>query len=185
MDNAQKAIMIGVGLFITIIIISVVLLITNLGTGTINDATESVSNMNKSLQEQIKRLYDNRKLTGAEVKNLYQQYKDSKEVWLVIQYEDDGDGIVEYTECAVNSELYNILRYDQNNISTYATSVSGYIKDNVLGSNEKALGLIKDRYNDPNMTANMLSMVSSSAKYKTQLIYGMNWEVIGIFCKLI
>ena len=38
MDNAQKAIMIGVGLFITIIIISAVLLITNLGTGLINNA---------------------------------------------------------------------------------------------------------------------------------------------------
>ena len=53
MDNAQKAIMIGVGLFITIIIISAVLLITNLGTDLINNARNQMSNISKSLQNQV------------------------------------------------------------------------------------------------------------------------------------
>ena len=39
MDNATKAIMIGVGLFITVIIISAVLVVVNLSTGAMNNAT--------------------------------------------------------------------------------------------------------------------------------------------------
>ena len=58
MDNAQKAIMIGVGLFITIIIISAVLLITNLGTGLIGDAQTQLGNISTSLQNQILQSYD-------------------------------------------------------------------------------------------------------------------------------
>ena len=64
MDNAQKAIMIGVGLFITIIIISAVLLITNLGTGLINNAQGQLSSISKALQNQITSSFDGRTLTA-------------------------------------------------------------------------------------------------------------------------
>ena len=47
MDNAQKAIMIGVGLFITIIIISSVLLISNMGTNLITSAQSQLSGITK------------------------------------------------------------------------------------------------------------------------------------------
>ena len=50
MDNAQKAIMIGVGLFITIIIIAAVMLITGMGQDMINSSTSQVSNISSSLQ---------------------------------------------------------------------------------------------------------------------------------------
>ena len=53
MDNAQKAIMIGVGLFITIIIISSVLLISNMGTNLITSAQSQLSGITKGLQNQI------------------------------------------------------------------------------------------------------------------------------------
>ena len=43
MDNAQKAIMIGVGLFITVIIISAVLVVVNMGRGFITNATGQLS----------------------------------------------------------------------------------------------------------------------------------------------
>lgn len=74
MDNAQKAIMIGVGLFITIIIISAVLLIVNLGTGLVDDATAELSTMSSSLQNQILQSYDNKVLSGVQVRSAVQQY---------------------------------------------------------------------------------------------------------------
>lgn len=43
MDNAQKAIMIGVGLFITIIIIAAVMLITGMGQNLLNKGQAQVS----------------------------------------------------------------------------------------------------------------------------------------------
>ena len=43
MDNAQKAIMIGVGLFITIIIIAAVMLITGMGQNLLNKGSNKVA----------------------------------------------------------------------------------------------------------------------------------------------
>ena len=77
MDNAQKAIMIGVGLFITIIIISSVLLISNMGTNLITSAQSQLSGITKGLQNQITAAYDGKTLTGAEVIAAFQQYESS------------------------------------------------------------------------------------------------------------
>lgn len=78
MDNAQKAIMIGVGLFITIIIISAVLLITNLGTNLVTNAQGQLSTISKSLQNQVTAAYDGKTMTGAEVIAAVQQYENSE-----------------------------------------------------------------------------------------------------------
>ena len=80
MDNAQKAIMIGVGLFITIIIISAVLLITNLGTGLINDAQSQLSNISSAVQSQITSSYDGKTMTGNDVISAVQQYQNSNDI---------------------------------------------------------------------------------------------------------
>ncbi len=67
MDNAQKAIMIGVGLFITIIIIAAVMLITGMGQDMINSSTTQVSNISTSLQAQLTSQYDGTVLNGSQV----------------------------------------------------------------------------------------------------------------------
>lgn len=84
MDNAQKAIMIGVGLFITIIIISAVLLIVNLGTGLVDDATGELGTMSTSLQNQILQSYDNKTLSGVQVRSAIQQYMTSTDMTVVL-----------------------------------------------------------------------------------------------------
>lgn len=84
MDNAQKAIMIGVGLFITIIIISAVLLITNLGTGLIGDAQTQLGTISTSLQNQILQSYDGKTMSGTEVLAAARQYENSTEIAVVI-----------------------------------------------------------------------------------------------------
>jgi len=84
MDNAQKAIMIGVGLFITIIIISAVLLIVNLGTGLVDDATAELGTMSTSLQNQILQSYDNKVLSGVQVRSAIQQYMTATDLTVVL-----------------------------------------------------------------------------------------------------
>lgn len=80
MDNAQKAIMIGVGLFITIIIISAVLLITNLGNGLITGAQGQLSNISTVLQGQIMSKFDGKIVSGAEVISAVEQYQNSNDM---------------------------------------------------------------------------------------------------------
>ena len=77
MDNAQKAIMIGVGLFITIIIISAVLLIVNLGTGLVDESTAKLDSISSSLQGRLTEEYDNKIMTGSRVLSTIREFENS------------------------------------------------------------------------------------------------------------
>lgn len=74
MDNAQKAIMIGVGLFITIIIIAAVMLITGMGQNLLNKGTDKVSGISAQLDMTELEAYDNTKVTGAQVSAAVKKY---------------------------------------------------------------------------------------------------------------
>ena len=83
MDNAQKAIMIGVGLFIAIIIISAVLLITNMGSNLIKKSTTDIGLMTDDLANQIVKDYDAKTITAAEARNLIGKYYSSNEISII------------------------------------------------------------------------------------------------------
>lgn len=68
MDNAQKAIMIGVGLFITIIIIAAVMLITGMGQNLLNKGQAQVSGISESLMNDLVAQYDGKKMSGDQVR---------------------------------------------------------------------------------------------------------------------
>ncbi len=68
MDNAQKAIMIGVGLFITIIVIAAVMLITGIGQDLLNSGTNQLTGISESLRTQMAEQYNGKTFTGAQVK---------------------------------------------------------------------------------------------------------------------
>lgn len=67
MDNAQKAIMIGVGLFITIIIIAAVMLITGAGQDLMNQGTQQIGTISENLQASLTSQYDGTSLSGSQV----------------------------------------------------------------------------------------------------------------------
>ena len=69
MENAQKAIMIGVGLFITIIIIAAVMLITGMGQNLLNQGQAQINGMSESLRNDLFQQYDGKKLSGAQVRS--------------------------------------------------------------------------------------------------------------------
>lgn len=106
MDNAQKAIMIGVGLFIAIIIISAVLLITNLGTGLINNATGELGNISTQLQQQIVTKYDGTTLSGSEVLAAIRQYYNDSNLSLIL-YGVDGAGALTGVNAHVGARFLN------------------------------------------------------------------------------
>lgn len=68
MDNAQKAIMIGVGLFITIIIIAAVMLITGMGQNLLNKGQDQVSGISESLMNDLVAQYDDKTMSGSQVR---------------------------------------------------------------------------------------------------------------------
>lgn len=67
MENSQKAIMIGVGLFITIIIIGAVMAIMGVGTGMLTQGQAQLGKLSANMQNQLTSSYDNTNMTGAQV----------------------------------------------------------------------------------------------------------------------
>lgn len=93
MDNAQKAIMIGVGLFITIIIIAAVMLITGMGQDMINSSTTQVSNISTSLQAQLTSQYDGTVLNGSQVISAVKANYTTEGMVIIV---DNGSGATNY-----------------------------------------------------------------------------------------
>ena len=67
MENAQKAIMVGVGLFITIIIISAVMLVSSAGQDVIDNGMDEVNGISSSLTRQLYSDFADATLSGREV----------------------------------------------------------------------------------------------------------------------
>ncbi len=82
MDNAQKAIMIGVGLFITIIVIAAVMLITGVGQDLLNNGTQQLTGISESLRVQVTDQYDGKVFTASQVRtaciDLLTRYQNSE-----------------------------------------------------------------------------------------------------------
>lgn len=84
MDNAQKAIMIGVGLFITIIIIAAVMTITGIGQNLLNQGQTQLSDLSEQLQREIYDGFDNKELSGSEVLTAIKKYYTNSKVSFIV-----------------------------------------------------------------------------------------------------
>ena len=113
MDNAQKAIMIGVGLFITIIIIAAVMLITGMGQNLLNKGQTQVSGISESLENDLIQQYDGKTFSGSQVRTA------------AVQLINRGD----------QSILVKIQNYNNGGFGTYkpGTSTTQQINDKLLG----------------------------------------------------
>lgn len=108
MDNAQKAIMIGVGLFITIIIIAAVMLITGMGQNLLNQGQSQVAGISASLRNDLFEQYNNKKLTGAQVRTAATQLvnrDDASAITIYIGEKTDANKVTNTTE--VNNKITN------------------------------------------------------------------------------
>ena len=165
MDNAQKAIMIGVGLFITIIIISAVLLITNLGTDLIDSAAGEVGNMTEGLQREMVRTYDGKTLTGKQMLDCVEKYINSDTVGLVIKSANAGTSKTLY---------FGALKL---------TLKSGFTADNFKVGGTTVGGTIVNKaskMSGASTYADATTYILSADTFKTTLVYNADGALIGI-----
>lgn len=90
MDNAQKAIMIGVGLFITIIIIAAVMLITGMGQNLLNKGQAQVSGISESLMNDLVAQYDGKRMSGAQVRTAAVQLVNRDDATITVTIGDES-----------------------------------------------------------------------------------------------
>lgn len=153
MDNAQKAIMIGVGLFITILIIAAVMLIVTPSIQMIQNATNRVTNLSDSLVQQLYNDYDNTTVTGAKVISAVNMYSTDETMVLEVKATTGAD-YLEYGKIRGNGTtvLDKGLSYDSSNVKSSVSKLT-----------------------DSSDTANY---VPSSARYNAQLIKSSSGDVV-------
>ena len=91
MDNAQKAIMIGVGLFITIIIIAAVMLITGMGQNLLGQGQSQVTGISESLMNDLTAQYDGKTMSGSQVRSAAVQLANRDDASIKVYIKNTGD----------------------------------------------------------------------------------------------
>ena len=135
MDNAQKAIMVGVGLFITIIIIAAVMLITGMGQELITGGQTQVSNISASLQAQLTSDFDNSTITGAQVVSAIKRYYQDENMILNLNGKEYGK--ISATGYTSNSSYYTVDKVATNNNPTSIGGLSSPTDANYVPSTRK------------------------------------------------
>ncbi|MBO5477074.1 MAG: hypothetical protein J6A15_04915 [Clostridia bacterium] len=151
MDNAQKAIMIGVGLFITILIIAAVMLMVNIGLDLMGDATDRMVSLSDALVSQLTVEYDDRVVTGSKLISAVKLY--SGDMVLEVKATNGAD-YLEYGKARGNGtlELDKALEYDSENVQSKVSKLT-----------------------DSSDTTNY---VPNSARYRAELIRSTSGDVV-------
>ncbi len=136
MDNALKAIMIGVGVVITLAVISIGFLILRQGQDTSKNALNKIDNMNTSLAESDYTLYDGLEVSGSEVLNTIRKFK-SEYIAIQVKTGRDASGtwyIYNATESNGTAQVEGEIDFDLSDALDPATNQ--YINPNgrFLGS---------------------------------------------------
>lgn len=152
MDNAQKAIMIGVGLFITILIIAAVMMIVNPAIDLLHRGQEQVIQIEESILNMLYQKYDDTTVYGAEVVSVAQQWS-TKDMVIEVQPIIGGD-VLEVGKARGNGTitLDKALSYDSQNVQTKISALSD--------------------------SSNANTYVPSTAKYNAQLVKSSSGDVV-------
>lgn len=160
MDNAQKAIMIGVGLFITIIIISAVMLITSAGQDMVDESMNKLSEISNQLSSSEKNALDGKYMNGSQVISYIKKYHNSTSF-----------------ACYYQSSNGTLVKASQ--LTGDKVSASSYV-DNTKIEVKSLTGTDLDKIGD--LTNNGVSgkYVSASASYQAQLIKMSTGDIVGV-----
>lgn len=130
MDNAQKAIMIGVGLFITIIIIAAVMLITGMGQNLLNKGQAQVSGISESLMNDLTQQYNGKTFSGSQVRSAAVQLINRDEAGITVKIQNSStDTLESYSNESTTSDINNKLKgMDSTKYSGTVTTGNGTVE---------------------------------------------------------
>lgn len=161
MDNAQKAIMIGVGLFITIILITAVMAITGIGTSLLDSGQSQLAGLSSTLTSQLTASFDEKTMTGAQVYAYCQQYYDSMDlvvcvnniatggtVYWISYYEGTGYDASEHTVTATadnTSSPITLVKLSSSSTTSERIVTTATYKSSLITQNEMVVGIAFER----------------------------------------
>ncbi|MEG1010020.1 MAG: hypothetical protein RSF67_09465 [Clostridia bacterium] len=169
MDNAQKAIMIGVGLFITIIVIAAVMAITGIGQDLLNKGQGQLAGISGQLEQQMNSEFNNVNMSGAQVLAAINRYYNNGELVVFLYNGSTDTQPTDIANGTVNGITAATPTLDQTN-HKLATKVTV----NSAAKQVERTDIKMYTTNGDN------SQIISSARYKSVLVYSANDAVMGI-----
>lgn len=131
MDNAQKAIMIGVGLFITIIIIAAVMLITGMGQNLLNQGQAQVSGISESLMNDLTAQYNGKTMSGSQVRSAAVQLANRDDASIKVFIKNKGDTSADEMKETTGSSAKTITEVINDKLKNQDTvKYTGSVKNN-------------------------------------------------------
>ena len=166
MENTTKAILIGVGLFITIALISAVLVIMNVGNNMINDSQNELQSISDTLTSEMTDNFDGKIVQGAEVLAFMKKHHSSQEVSVALNNTASSKEEVSSTLTGFNwVGAYKYTSLNNTKVGTKLTS-SDRIPRSDLTNNGKA------------------DYVSTNSQYAAELITMNGYVVCVAFQKI-
>ncbi len=166
MENTTKAILIGVGLFITIALISAVLVIMNVGNKMIGDSQNELEGISQTFKAELTDNYDDKEVTGADVLAFMKKQHSSNEISVALNNTATKAG-----------KISNLSGFNWVGARKYAS----------LDNSKPGTKLTSDtRIPRKDLTNNGSdNYISTNAEYHAELIR-MNGDVVGVaFQKLL
>lgn len=164
MDNAQKAIMIGVGLFITIIVIAAVMAITGIGTDLLNQGQSQLGGLSAQISQQLTAEYDDVQMSGAQVLAAVQKY-----------YNDPKMVVAVYNTTTYTTPVWATPNLVATITPTPTIAATNVITTTPVSTNASRVAL--NQFSSP--TAAVANRVVTTAQYQAKLIQ-LNGVTIGV-----
>ena len=182
MDNAQKAIMIGVALLITISVIAAVMLVTGIGTDMMNSSNQRLEGVSSNIASQLLADYDVKEMTGASVIASVKKFYDKKNFLLCVDTSKGG--------CLSSNQNYYSTLAPIGDIMLEPSSDGidydhGWFSVDRLANYHMFIfsGTLQD--NTPNITG-LSSKIGATDKYMSYIIYQVGTDtILGIYFKKI
>ena len=181
MDNAQKAIMIGVGLFITIVVIAAVMMILGVGQDMTDSGLAEIQGLSDQLTESLRSTYDQKEWSGRQTQEKLRALA-SEENLAVYVHSSTIAGLTKGSFDATGEDTSNgILRVGK-------ALITGDITVNGTGRNTTSAFLADDKATvsgggDSTSSGNLATIISgikTSYKYKSVLISNTEGKTVGV-----
>ena len=164
MENTTKAILIGVGLFITIALISAVLVIMGVGNNLIRNSSDNLTGIASQLEKSLTENFDDKRVSGSEVASCIKEYYSSNKLSILLANNISAatlTGKVGAKDLAISGATFEAT----------ADSLEG---DYLADADKIALNKISD--------PTAVEYIRPQAQYQANLIR-FNGNIVGIYFK--
>ena len=178
MENSTKAIMIGVALFITISVVSAVMLITGIGTDAMNSSNQQLAGVASNVASQLLADYDAVEVTGATVIATIKKFYDKDNFLLAVDNQTNG----------FSQSWYSTKK--KIGWKNMTTSIDGenFVSNFNKADNYTCVIIDKDAEiadNEPTITG-LSTKITSTDKYMSYIIYWQGEDImLGVYFKKI